>query len=683
MGRAGWALGVALVVACGCDRRWVWSAGGEWSLGPAEVDFGAVQVGGTAHRSLQLTNDGRTPLTVLSVGGAAGPFALSGVAPGDVLPPASSRPVTLTFAPGAEVAEEAELLVEVDSPGTRAVRARGVGGQARLEASPLFVDFGSVELPGRASQQVVLRNAGNVAAEPLLALGGDAPDAFSVTSAPGVLLPGEERPVGLLFHPLQLGLARAGLEVRACAACPPLEVGLQGMGSAGIVSVAPQRLDFGRVPVGNTAVLKLSVSHNGTTPLTFLPPVIQGTAAAPFTVLSAPALPGDQLLPGMVVEVVVQFAPAAAGKVAGAWLRLPLKASNTDGRVDVPLSGEGGGGCVLVLPRELDFGTVPQGMTVTQRVDVLNRCAAEVALTDLQVLGATGGYFSLVQGASSATVPVGGVRSLRVAFTPRQGETAASATLALKAWEGSAPYGLAVPLRAQSRVFAPCAASLTPQALDFGGVQVGTSTSLGVAVTNTGADDCVVSGLSLVAGSDSAFQVTPADAVTLRPGESRQLQVAFAPASPQDQSGLAELFVNDPAGGLRQVPLSGTGVLGCLTLAPPLLDFGARMLSCGGRSLALTARNTCSGTALLQQALLAPGGSPEFALGAGPALPLVLQAGQAVTFPVSYQPTNAGADGAAFQLHTGSGPPLTAGVRGEAVLETEASELFVQEARAR
>jgi hypothetical protein len=136
-------------------------------------------------------------------------------------------------------------------------------------------------------------------------------------------------------------------------------------------------------------------------------------------------------------------------------------------------------------------------------------------------------------------------------------ETAASATLALKAWEGSAPYGLAVPLRAKSRVFAPCAAMLSPVALDFGAVQVGSTTSLGVSLSNTGADDCVVSGLSVVPGSDAAFHAEPGDAVTLHPGESRLAQVSFSPTSAQEHAGLAELFVNDPAGGLRQVARPG------------------------------------------------------------------------------------------------------------------------------
>jgi hypothetical protein len=683
MGRGAWAwCALGALWLAGCTDRALWRTGEDWALAPAGVDFGPVAVGERAERTLELTNDGRAPLSLLEVTPGDARLAVLDIVAGDVIPPGSIRRLRVVFSPEAEGPLASELRVRTGSAGDAAVAITGLGAPVQLEVSPGVLDVGSAAVFDRADAAVRVRNVGVVPAQLGVGLSGPHAGTFTVDPPPSLLVPGTEVQLPVRFRPVSVGLARATLALTGCTGCPPVEVALSGLGTAGILSVTPERLDFGRVPVGSSATLKVTLSHAGNLPITVHAPSLKGDPNGRFTLGAGTAAFPLQLQPGRTADVVVNFAPGAEGKVVGAWLELRAQASNTDGRVDIPLSGEGGSGCVLVLPRALDFGVVPQGMTVSRKVNVLNRCSGEVSLSDLQVLGPTGGFFAVDASTGPVTLAVGAIHPLSLQFTPRAGETQASATLSLKAWEGGAPYALSVPLTASSRIFAPCVADLLPAALDFGGVQVGARTTLSVSVRNAGTDDCVVSGFGLVPGSDAAFGIAPVDAATLAPGAVQVLQVAFSPPAVGSYAGQAALAVNQAAPGALLVPLSGEGVNGCIRLDPPLLDFGARMLSCGGRSASITASNVCPSPVSVVGAAL-QGGGTEISLGALPALPSLLAGGRSVSFPVLYHPTRGGVAAASFRLDTGSGPPLTAGVTGEALLETHATELFVQDTRPR
>lgn len=683
MGRGAWAwCALGALWLAGCTDRALWRTGEEWTLSPSGVDFGAVAVGERAERTVELSNGGRAPLALVEVTPGDPRLAVLDVVAGEVIVPGASRRLRVVFFPESEGALASELRVRTDSAGEAAVALTGLGARVQLEISPRALDMGSAAVFDRTEGAVRVRNVGTVPAQLGLALSGPHVGAFSVDAPSALLLPGTEARLPVRFRPVSVGLARATLAVTGCPGCAPDEVSLSGLGTAGILSVTPERLEFGRVPVGSSASLKVTLSHSGNLPVTVQAPSLQGDPGGRFTLGAGTAAFPLQLQPGRTADVVVNFAPTAEGKVTGAWLELRAQASNTDGRVDIPLSGEGGGGCVLVLPRALDFGVVPQGMTVARKVNVLNRCSGEVALSDLQVLGATGGFFSVDASTGPVTLAVGAIHPLSIQFTPRSGETQASATLSLKAWEGGAPYALSVPLTATSRIFAPCVAELLPAALDFGGVQVGARTALSLSVRNAGTDDCVLSGFARVPGSDPSFIIAHADAATLAPGAVRLLQVSFAPQAVGSFAGQAALAANQAAPGALLVPLSGEGVNGCIRLEPPLLDFGARMLTCGGRAASITASNACPSPAQVLGATLQGGGS-EISLGALPQVPFTLAAGRSASFPVLYHPTRGGVAGATFRLDTGSGPPLTAGITGEALLDTHATELFVQDTRPR
>jgi hypothetical protein len=109
---------------------------------------------------------------------------------------------------------------------------------------------------------------------------------------------------------------------------------------------------------------------------------------------------------------------------------------------------------------------------------------------------------------------------------------------------------------------------VSPLALDFGDVAVGSSAALMVTGTNLGAADLVVSGIDFGAGSSPDFSVTSAPALpaTLPPvasdpvGGTADVEVAFAPSAQGVASATLEIASDDADEPVVAVALSGNGV---------------------------------------------------------------------------------------------------------------------------
>jgi hypothetical protein len=100
---------------------------------------------------------------------------------------------------------------------------------------------------------------------------------------------------------------------------------------------------------------------------------------------------------------------------------------------------------------------------------------------------------------------------------------------------------------------------LSPDAVDFGGVAVGTtSPDRAVALTNTGDVPLTVSSLSLDGGQASEFSiVSPSAPLTIPAGQTQAIVVRFAPTSKGQKT--ARLVIQDTAPGERRLILRGVG----------------------------------------------------------------------------------------------------------------------------
>ena len=104
--------------------------------------------------------------------------------------------------------------------------------------------------------------------------------------------------------------------------------------------------------------------------------------------------------------------------------------------------------------------------------------------------------------------------------------------------------------------------AVAPAAVDFGDVNVGSTGSTIVTVSNTGAQPLTVSSIALApSGSPFAITSSPSLPATVAPGGTLDVPLAFSPTATGVRSATLTLTSDDLDEGTVQVPLTGRGVV--------------------------------------------------------------------------------------------------------------------------
>ncbi|MBX5484097.1 MAG: choice-of-anchor D domain-containing protein [Myxococcaceae bacterium] len=675
-GMVGMVAAIVTLAAChdGGPRRGL----GAFAASPDAIIFGAVALGSEKVVELQLTNQGRVPFRVMSVTINV-PNVSCDFEP-VMLEAGETRAVPVRFAPQVEGDVQGVLTITTDEmPDPLQVPVAGKGVKAYAEVLTRVVDFGQVEIETSKVQQIYVRNPTGVETTVRFFLSGEV-DQFSSAQADRDLLlaPGEQRAVAIAFKPIKLALSMARATFTVCSGCETQVVELQGEGIADKLDVSPTRLNFGRVSLGATATQTVTITNLGTEPVSVNGATLINDPAGQFSVDVTPKVLGQ----GEASTLTVSFAPKTPGVVTSAMLHIDAVAQNAPNGVTLGINAEGGVSCVSYLPKEVDFGTVPEGMSATRRVDVFNRCSYEVTLLEANVSTDVGGYFSLAQMSPVSVIPPGTVSSVKVTYTPKPGAPNSSGAITFKAQEKNAQSTDQVHLTGASKTFAPCVWQTVPGSLDFGAVPVGSEVTLGVSLLNAGIDTCFVGGLQLASGSDAAFTATPINSTLIEPGEVATLKVTFKPMAEASYSGMAEGWVNHPTNNHPTIPIQGTGVKGCFALQPTNVDYGMTKLSCGPKTRTVIAYNTCTAPVTLSSVRLDTPTTTDITLGAVPALPYTLAAGGQLSFDLTYAPSNDGDDVAALRV-VADGLEYTAGLFGLGLTQPTRTDVFVQDSQSK
>ncbi len=676
-GVGGLLLVVALTGALGCHETGTYKPLGSFVAAPDPLEFGPVALGRERVLELELRNDGRVPYSVYEASTSVPNVEVVGFEAG-TLGVGESQRIQVRFSPAVEGRVTGAVTLRTDEREEPAVVPfAGVGVRAFAEVMTPALDFGRVQVDTAKVLNLEVLNPTEVETTLALTFAGDTPEWFSSSESRGeiVLAPGERRLVPIAFKPAIMGLAEAFATVRVCDDCEPVSVALTGEGIANKLEIFPTRVDFGRVALGATATQKVTIVNQGNEPLQFNGARLVDDAGGVLEVSATPATVAP--LNSVVVEV--RFTPAKAGKIANR-LELNIVADNAPVAPRLAVNGEGGASCLTLLPRDVDFGTVPEGMSATRRVDLLNRCQYDVQIVDAQVSTTEGGYFSMAQMATTLVVPAGGMESLRVSYNPKPGAGTSTGALTLKAAELNALSTEQVSLRGTSKVFPPCTWQMLPQALEFGAVPVGSEATLGVTLRNTGAEECFVGAMQLASGSDPEFRASPLQSTVLQPGGQAQLRVTFKPMMAGSFSGLAEGWVSHPTNNHATAMVTGTGVDSCFALQPTDVDYGMLKLSCGPKTRSVTAFNACAAPVTMTDGVVDAPATEDFVLAAGPNGPVTLSPGTQATFDLRYQPQDEGYDSAALRV-TAGGMQYTAGLRGEAWVNPLQTDRFAQESK--
>jgi uncharacterized membrane protein len=533
------------------------------SVEPAdEVDFGNVETGQTRTASITLTNNGDADLTIdrISVSeGADVGFAIDGgPIENVVLAPGDSLEVTVTVTP--EVVGSLTGLFQVQSnANNEPVVERPLIGTGTavplpvISVTPDQVNFGDVNMGDQVTADVQIENTGDadlIVTNVLITQGAASGfDVVGVPSAPPVLAPGVALTVTVVFAPAAPGPVTATLSVLSNASNGvERRVPLQGTGGGvSELTVSPLSIDFGNIAVGNSGTGEIRIENTGTAPLNVAPPVISGSTGEFAVDTAGPVV----LEPGEVVVVTATFTPSQAG-AANATVAISSNADETPDAT-VELRGEGGVALIDLQPPNLTFAPQEIGQSQTLSIDVTNNGTLALNLVSVSI-----DEPSFVLGAVPTSVAPGATETIEVTFMPdRDGDMGGVMTIDNNSANASQAV---VNLSGTGTVPEGAGLLVGPRVLTFGDTAIHESISLSIAMRSVGTTALTLFSLQLGGANGFALAESPGLPLTLAPGESTTIAVAFSPDAPGSYLDQLRIDSDDASDPLTDVSINGMGV---------------------------------------------------------------------------------------------------------------------------
>ena len=341
-------LAVALVAfATGCnDDRGPRSHGVALELNltltPTPLLFESLAPGFEDTRSIELTNEGESPVKVfgMRLEGPRGVLSAEPMTTEIELSPGDSATFDISYRQGPGL--PAGTVFFETTHGTFSVPIRTTQGPPRITAARDAIDFGLLSLGDVATDEIrVVNEGGSPGQVPEIFVVGDAEFVLLDVGAqaPFSLQPGQAVRLRPAFRATEPGERDATVVIGADSGA--IEVGLLAQVRARpCVEVTPRQLAFGDIVVGGARPLTLEVAHCGREidePLQIQQLTIRDANSSAFSFFEAGA---DTLSGGERTEVVVEYTPGRLEFTDTATLRVVSNGEN-EPVIDVPLIGRG------------------------------------------------------------------------------------------------------------------------------------------------------------------------------------------------------------------------------------------------------------------------------------------------------------------------------------------------------
>jgi hypothetical protein len=293
------------------------------------------------------------------------------------------------------------------------------------------------------------------------------------------------------------------------------------------LAITPTSVNFGNVAIGSKLSTNLTITNTGNKSTNLkLPPSLTGSG------FSCTGLP-TTLAAGKTAIFAITFAPASPGNVTGT---LSIDSTGSNVPASVALSGTGGGVAQLSSnPTNLSFGTVTVGTNSALPVIVTNTGTASATVSQYS---ASGVGFTISGPTMPFSLAPGQSTSVTVSFAPST-VGSATGTASVVSNASNSPTNISL-IGTGGTAVGQLAAS--PASLNFGTVTVGTSTTLPVALSNTGTGSLTISQAG-ISGAGLSLSGLPLP-LALSPGEGTSFKVVFAPTVAGVVSGTASLTSN-------------------------------------------------------------------------------------------------------------------------------------------
>jgi hypothetical protein len=295
---------------------------------------------------------------------------------------------------------------------------------------------------------------------------------------------------------------------------------------------------------------------------------------------------GTTLNPGASCHITYQFTPAGAGPVTG----------STSGTVNgqafnFSFKGDGVAKAdFLISPVAFDFGDVEVGTTsANQQVTVTNVSSSAKVIS---MAGGAAGDFGGFQDCQGTTLNPGASCHITYQFTPPGAGPDTGST-------GGTINGQGFSFSFAGNGVAKAAFLISPTSLDFGDVEVGTtSANQQVTVTNVSSSAKVISMAGGAAGDFGGFQ--DCQGTTLNPGASCHITYQFTPPGAGPDTGSTGGTINGQG---FSFSFAGNGVAkAAFRISPTSLDFGDVEVNTTSANQQVTVTNVSSSAKVIGMA---------------------------------------------------------------------------------
>jgi hypothetical protein len=213
------------------------------SLSATSFNFSTVVLGKSATQTLHIANTGAAPLTLDSVTLKSSQFSLAGPSVPRTILPAQKVDYTLTFEPS--VAGNATAAIQIASNASNSPAAVSLAGVAEkafagLQVTPSSISFGNQKLQATATQNVTLKNTGDINITISGVTSAGAGFGFSSLAPGSAIAPNKSLTFQIWFRPQTNGSASGHISILSSNLSGPASIDVTGVGiTSGVNSPPP------------------------------------------------------------------------------------------------------------------------------------------------------------------------------------------------------------------------------------------------------------------------------------------------------------------------------------------------------------------------------------------------------------------------------------------------------------
>ncbi|MFB6148560.1 MAG: choice-of-anchor D domain-containing protein, partial [Halobacteriales archaeon] len=293
--------------------------------------------------------------------------------------------------------------------------------------------------------------------------------------------------------------------------------------------VGASNIDFGEVPLGDTAQRTVTVRNNGSALVTLTGTTLAGEQSEQFRIVdgAVDGAPPVVLGPGDSRQLTIEYAPTVGGDASASLTVTPT--SSEVPPVTIRLTGSGIGPVISTDPERVNFAPIGKGLTREKPLTITNDGTTPLVVTEARIVGRAAGMFAISGLPDTLTLAPGETHTVTVSFTPSDAG-AFEPTLELVSNDPKTEV-LSVPLGGTGL---PPHIEIGKDNLNFGKVAPGSSKLLTLEIANPGQPpiDLSVSSIQIIGPDAQAFEIVDGDApFTLAPNEEHEIVVRYAPTT--------------------------------------------------------------------------------------------------------------------------------------------------------